>query len=95
MDGDNGRDDRGRFVRGNPGGPGNPHARQVARFRAALLEAVTDDDLRAIARKLVEESKAGNVSAAGLLLDRLLGKVEAADFADRMESLERALGLTQ
>jgi len=28
-----GRDARGRFTKGNPGGPGNPHARRVAALR--------------------------------------------------------------
>ena len=29
----NGRDEKGRFAAGNPGGPGNPNARKVAAIR--------------------------------------------------------------
>ena len=32
--GENGRDTQGRFVEGNPGGPGNPHVRRTAQCRA-------------------------------------------------------------
>ena len=39
------RDARGRFARGNGGGPGNPFARQSAALRQALLNAVTPQDL--------------------------------------------------
>lgn len=34
------RETNGRFPKGNPGGPGNPHARKVALLRAALLDRV-------------------------------------------------------
>ncbi len=72
--GSNGRDLAGRFAVGNPGGPGNPHASRVAALRAVLLDAVTDDDLRAIIAKLVTMAKGGDVAAGRELLDRLLGK---------------------
>ena len=58
----------GKFVAGNPGGPGNPHAGQVARLRSAMLEAVTPDDLRAVTRKLVEMAIGGDLKAVDLLL---------------------------
>lgn len=32
------RDARGRFVTGNPGGPGNPHARRTQELRSALSD---------------------------------------------------------
>ena len=71
---DNGRDDRGRFTDGNSGGPGNPHGGTVARMRAALLEGVTEDDLREIVAVLVEKAKAGDARAIRELLDRVLGR---------------------
>ena len=37
------RDANGRFVKGNPGGPGNPFARKVAVLRTALINFVTVD----------------------------------------------------
>ncbi len=36
-----GRDARGGFTPGNPGGRGNPFARQVAQLRSAFLQWVT------------------------------------------------------
>ena len=64
----------GRFAPGNAGGPGNPHAQQTARLRAALLEAVSEDDLRDVVIKLVELAKAGSIPAIREPLDRSLGK---------------------
>lgn len=64
----------GRFAPGNAGGPGNPYGQRVAELRAALLDAVTPDDLTAIIRRLVEAAKAGDVAAAKLVLDRLFGR---------------------
>ena len=70
----NGRTARGRFAKGNPGGPGNPYARRVADLRAALLESVTEQDIRAVARALVKRAKEGEIPAIRELLDRLMGK---------------------
>jgi hypothetical protein len=70
----NGRTPRGQFAKGNPGGPGNPHAKRVAWLREALLEAVSEDDLRAIARTLVKKAKGGDLPAIRELLNRVIGK---------------------
>ena len=70
----NGRTARGQFAKGNPGGPGNPHAKRVAWLREALLEAVSEDDLRAIARTLVKKAKGGDLPAIRGLLNRVIGK---------------------
>lgn len=64
----------GRFAAGNPGGPGNPHAGQVAKLRAVLLDAVTEEDMLAVVLKLLELAKGGDVAAVKLLLDRTVGK---------------------
>ena len=52
-----GRDAGGRFAEGNPGGPGNPYPRRVAALRRALLDCVTEDDIKAIAKAVIEEAK--------------------------------------
>ena len=52
----------------------NPHAKRVAWLREALLEAVSEDDLRAIARTLVKKAKGGDLPAIGELLNRAIGK---------------------
>lgn len=89
--GPNGRDSTGRFVTGNAGGPGNPYAKRVAALRLAMLEAITEEDMRAILGKLVELARLGNVQAAREVLDRCLGRSIEADLVERLEDLEAAL----
>ncbi len=89
------RDALGRFTKGNRGGPGNPHARQVGRLRAALLTAVTDEDVAAIVHRLVQLALEGNVQAAREVLDRCLGRPVEADLLERMEAIEEALVATE
>ena len=72
--GSNGRDARGRFVGGNAGGPGNPHAKKVAKLRSAMLSAVTQKDFREVVKALIQRAKAGDVAAIRELLDRCIGK---------------------
>src|SRR5690606_4555634 len=62
-----GRDSRGRFTRGNPGGPGNPHARRTAALKNAFLAEVTEEDLRAVTRRVIEQAREGDLAAARLL----------------------------
>jgi len=68
------RDGAGRFVAGNPGGPGNPNAKATASWRKTLGEAVTPDDLADVLAVLVEQAKAGEPWAVRELLNRCLGK---------------------
>ena len=87
--GDNGgRDEHGRFTTGNPGGPGNPHAQKVARLRSALLAAVTEDDIREVIEALVKKAKGGDIVAARILFDRVLGPPIAQDILQRLDALE-------
>jgi hypothetical protein len=72
--GDSGRDARGRFTPGNPGGPGNPFARRVAVLRRALSDAVTEVDIKLIAQRLVQRAHAGDVASCKLLLGYVLGR---------------------
>lgn len=76
--GDNGlvevRDGKGRFLPGNPGGPGNPNIRHVAAWRQALNEAVSPEDVAEVAQKLVTAAKASEAWAVHELFDRLFGK---------------------
>ena len=85
------RDARGRFAKGNSGGPGNPLGGQVARLRSAMLTAVSVEDMQAIVRQLVELAKGGNVQAAKEVFDRCLGRPVEADLLERIGELEDAL----
>ena len=81
----------GRFVKGNAGGPGNPHAGRVGQLRTAMLDTVTAEDVRAITRKLVELARGGDVRAMKEIFDRSLGRPIEMDIVDRLDALERVL----
>jgi hypothetical protein len=86
-----GRDPRGRFAKGNIGGPGNPFARKAAALRTALFEAVTDEDIRFIAAQLVAEARLGDLPAIKLLFQYVLGKPAAAVDPDTLDLHELGL----
>ena len=75
----------GRFARNNPGGPGNPHARHCARMLALLRASISDDEMVAIIRALVTQARAGDVSAAKLLMSYNLGKPAPAPNPDEID----------
>ena len=83
-----GKDNRGRFVPGNKLAQGNPLARKVQALRVSLIDSVSPDDLAAVIRRLLREAKSGDVSAAKILFDRLLGPIQAVDLLERIERLE-------
>lgn len=84
------RASNGRFAPGNPGGPGNPHAGQVSKLRAAILRAVDEGDVVAIIAKLVSMAREGDLTAAREILDRTVGKAAQSDLLERVEALEAA-----
>jgi len=92
-DGSNGRDHQGRFGPGNQASKGrsNPHAKRVAELRSAFLEAVTPDDIREVVAALKAQALEGNVQAARVLLDRVLGPPEAVDVEQRLSEVEALL----
>ncbi len=83
-----GRDAAGRFVKGCKGGPGNPYVRQIAKLRSALVGAVTEDDVRAITRRLVDNAKNGDLKATRLLFSWVLGQPPEAINPDRVDTDE-------
>ncbi|MCB9229298.1 MAG: hypothetical protein H6618_06780 [Deltaproteobacteria bacterium] len=68
------RDQKGRFLRGNAGGPGNPHVAKVAKLRQAFLSAVSEDDIKKIVRAMVKAAASGDVGAARYLTSYLIGQ---------------------
>src|SRR6516165_4633315 len=81
----NGRGPGGRFAAGNPGGPGNPFARQVAQLRRALLSAVTPDEIAQVARKLFEQARDGDAASARLLYSYTVGKPSETVNPDKLD----------
>ncbi len=88
---DNGRTVGGTFAPGNTFGKGNPHAKRVGALRSALLDAVTEDDVREVLAALIREAKDGNVAAMREFFSRVLGQPEAVDILNRMSELEALL----
>ena len=82
------RDANGRFAIGNDGGPGNPFARQTAALHSAFLQRATPEDMKAIADRLIEQAKAGNVVAAKLVLQYTIGKPAPAVQPDKLDAEE-------
>jgi hypothetical protein len=80
-----GRTAKGTFAPGNQFARGNPNARKMAALRAALLEAVTVERMKALGEKLYERAMAGDSAAAKLLLAYAIGKVPEAVNADRLD----------
>ena len=68
------RDRTGRFASGNRIGKGNPFARRTAEFHSALLDAVEPRMVEALAKRMMKAALEGDVAAAKLVLDRVLGR---------------------
>src|SRR5262245_47028502 len=82
---DIGRDVNGRFRPANKGGPGNPFARKVAALRKALLDSVSEQDLKDMVLLLKLKALRGDVPAIRLLLQYCVGKPEPVKDPDRMD----------
>lgn len=72
--GENGRDpDSGRFGHGNKFGRGRPPGRSNE-LRDIMRSAISDDDVRAVVRALVDAARAGDIAAAREVLNRAVGR---------------------
>lgn len=68
------RDERGRFKKGHPGGPGRPRRQTEEQRLAAFRRAVSQEDWSAIIRRAVEQAKDGDRHARQFLAGYLIGK---------------------
>ncbi len=84
----NGRDGKGRFAPGNPGGPGNPYTRQTALLRQVVLDELNEVEIRIIVQRLKAVALAGDVQAIKLVLGYAVGKPEGAVNPDEVDRLE-------
>lgn len=85
------RDPKGRFVKGNKQGLGNPLGKKTEALRFALYQAISPEDIKAIAGQLKKKAKSGDLKAIGILLDRLLGPPVQPDILERITELERII----
>ena len=89
--GDNGKDSLGRFEQGNKYGMGNPFAKKTAQLRAALLSAITPDDMAVVIKILISKARGGDLVAVKELLDRAVGRPVEADLYEKIEDLEHII----
>jgi hypothetical protein len=54
--------------------PGNPNALKMHRLRAALLDAVTPEQVAQVISKLAEQATAGDVPSAKVFLEHVCGR---------------------
>jgi hypothetical protein len=78
------RDAKGRFVKGNKGGPGNPFARQVALLRATMVYCVPPERMARVVIALTEKAASGDVAAMKLFFQYLIGLPTEAVNPDRL-----------
>jgi hypothetical protein len=95
----NGKDTRGRWAKGNPGGPGNPNIADMGKHRQKFFDALRDDDVEKALQTIRDVMNTGRdgekLAAARELLDRVLGKVIQSDLLERIEALEAAVAARQ
>lgn len=91
---DGNRNEHGRFIKGNRAGKGRPIGSRVDALRRALIEAVTADDIREIISAVITQAKNGDLNAAKLVLNQVLGNPAQMDIIERsglarLEDIER------
>jgi hypothetical protein len=84
----NGRGSDGRFTQGNRFGPGNPFYRKQAEFRRAVLELFTPEDVMSLLRVMLALGCNGDVAAAKVFLEYVVGKPHKAPDPDRADHHE-------
>jgi hypothetical protein len=76
-------DAKGRFVKGNKGGPGNPLAGKVNRVRKAFLEYFEGEAMHALCEFMLRKALSGDPRFCRLILQYTIGKLPSDDgFAD-------------
>lgn len=76
--GSSGRTPKGKFAEGNKLGRGNPHLVRIREYNDAIRYAIKTGDIREVMVKLLTMAKRGDLAAAKLVLDRTLGRANAA-----------------
>ena len=80
-----GRKSNGQFARGNPGGPGNPHARFSAHMLTIARQTMTPEKMAAVFESIYIKALTGDMTAAKLLLHYTIGKPGDAPHPDHIE----------
>ena len=75
------REEVGRFLPGNAGGPDKPYARKAAALRGSLINAVTHEDIEAITHSQLEKAKQIDTVADKFIVERVLGRPQKIDLS--------------
>jgi len=68
-----GRDERGRFAPGNPGGPGGAR-RRACEFKKAAEDAITAEHVQGLMRRATRMGLEGDLGAIRFVTERVIGK---------------------
>jgi hypothetical protein len=86
------KDTLGRFLPGNPGGPGRPRRDVERRYLAVLSEAVSVETWRAIVARAADDALAGDPAARQWLGAYLLGqprnRIEVGPIVDEFAAFD-------
>jgi len=92
---DGGKTDRdvvGRFIPGNPGGPGRPRRDTERAYLAAISEACSPETWREIVARAVADAKAGDAAARAWLAGYLVGRPATVAVTLHALAVEAAAG---
>lgn len=67
------RDKRGRFAKGNKGGPGRPRRSVEEKYLRRLRQNINVEDFDLMVRQALSKAKGGDVALFKLLLNYLIG----------------------
>src|SRR5262245_33959247 len=86
-------DEKGRWLPGNPGGPGNPHVREMARLKRIFREETPDCNFKLLLQGFYDLALQRYWPALKLYLEYMLGKPDRGVDADLAELHEIELSL--
>jgi hypothetical protein len=94
------RDERGQFIRGNRGGPGNPGIGELAKHRVHFAKSIQLEDIDAVIaviRRVMANGKDGDALRAAFdLLNRTIGvpfSSEGREIVERIQARFEELGI--
>ncbi len=84
------RDSAGRFVKGHPGGPGNPHAARVLKLRREMLDESASGEpcrLRKVVAKCYDLAEKGDTAAIRICIEHAIGKPQQTNIIEAGDEL--------
>jgi hypothetical protein len=92
----NGRNQLGHFAPGNQlskGVGGNPSVRRMAALKKALVDCGTEEDVQSLYKAMLAAALAGDVPAATLLLNHLVGRpAQAVEISNADQHVDKSQG---